>query len=776
MPPQAAEVRPVGPFIRRHGVMLTLLGLTALGGVLRFYRIGIDPLLGDEARTFMRINGSYRELLPTLQTDGFPPLFYELYWWIGQGMPVGSFRLIPGGVYFTPFMMRLVPAICGTLMVPVMYFLARQLLGKRASLLSAAFASCSAYLVFFSRNAKMYMPVWLFIAMNMACFLWWLRAHSRVSWLAWVASGVLMAGTHVTGLIVLALQPLFLLSVRLDNGGTLANPRPARRIVATLPHWKTAIFFVLGLALIGVGPAGYYLHFNKWTQKSGGLAPGAFSEVSTDAKWERNSLGWIAQVQKDRAGPDLFFHSTTEMLTGYEWPSPRVWKEARAGTSVLIPPRVMQLAVLAVSVLLGIIVIGAFPWRRWRPAEPAGRPDNPWWRGVLWLGIWIIVPTYGVFYCRSMKGFVSPAFWLGSAWDLLEAGWLIVLAGMAATCAGLVRWPRVGRWMAIAMVVAGTATVAVAVYRGPMDWFEHWRAILSHPGLLVPLLALSAAVCWFYSGEIARQRMARLGALAGIVGAILILCWAAWMFWTWSYGRAPKDRNLDWQSIWQTRYVAIVWPALAVAVAALLLRLPSRSLRWFAILALVLPNLANVVARVHPGAEIEVPYDRMIADAWAARDRAGATRVFLNVAQFMTDDATISDRTPGAVYYACLVTRAKPTPEEFRGGSFFRQFRRSADFAEDRRAGSGGYRVRDVAAELRARPNLTEIIVWDGPTRERWDPAGGAGAAGAGDRTLVRLGSQWKLVDEQAFRHRGMSFWSWMENDWYSRRRYVRTP
>jgi hypothetical protein len=187
------------------------------------------------------------------------------------------------------------------------------------------------------------------------------------------------------------------------------------------------------------------------------------------------------------------------------------------------------------------------------------------------------------------------------------------------------------------------------------------------------------------------------------------------------------------------------------------MRLPTRTARALAVAALLLPNLANVYARdVSPGAGMEVPYDRMIADVWAARDPAGPTRTFVNVGQFRSRDDTFSDRTPGAVYYACVAERAKPSPRQFNGGEFWAAFRQQVGLAPP------GTRVT-------ARSTTTEVIVWDGPSNAPRT------AAPSDDDVVRSLGPGWTRAEETNLRHRGQSFWSWMEKEWYRRRRYVKS-
>ena len=163
---------------RWHWLALGLIIL--LGGSLRFAYLTRPCLWGDEALTFGRVASGYQDLLDVLQRDGFVPLHYELYWLIGRFFVL------------TPWTMRLVPALAGTLMVPAMYFLARQMLTRQAALAAALLTACSAYMLAYSRDAKMYMDFWLFLTLHIASLLWWLRSGRRVAWLAWVAAGVAM--------------------------------------------------------------------------------------------------------------------------------------------------------------------------------------------------------------------------------------------------------------------------------------------------------------------------------------------------------------------------------------------------------------------------------------------------------------------------------------------------------------------------------------------------------------------------------------------------------
>src|SRR5580700_9242204 len=84
-----------------------LLALTGLSAALCFNRLSYPSMLIDECFTYWRTCGTLGELLDTLRNDAFMPLHYELLNWIRQGFPLGfGFRIVPGGVWLTPSVIR----------------------------------------------------------------------------------------------------------------------------------------------------------------------------------------------------------------------------------------------------------------------------------------------------------------------------------------------------------------------------------------------------------------------------------------------------------------------------------------------------------------------------------------------------------------------------------------------------------------------------------------------------------------------------------------------
>jgi hypothetical protein len=296
-------------FLRRPLVLLTLI--TLLAGVLRFWKIGSPSVWGDEAASWSRACGSWQELTDMLRTTGlFMPGHYVSLWWIKEGFPywghfdpirpddylhgpfVPTHRLVEGGITLTPFWLRLVPTLAGVLFIPAIYFLVAQLLGRKHALRVALFSACSAYLLCYSRDAKMYMQFWFLATLSTACFLWWIdlrqrredgRMRSPLRWLCWLASSCAMVAFSPLSIGVFLIQLLILLTAPRGRWlGLFPIARLAGWTIASIVNgirgkseaWTGFRLAARGLAVpivvyfaIGVGVAGwplydYYNHFN----------------------------------------------------------------------------------------------------------------------------------------------------------------------------------------------------------------------------------------------------------------------------------------------------------------------------------------------------------------------------------------------------------------------------------------------------------------------------------------------------------------------------------
>jgi hypothetical protein len=723
------EATPTPKPIRRH--RWALLALTLLSGALCFNRLSVPPLLIDECFTYWRTCGNLDQLLDTLHNDAFTPLQYELINWIGQGFPIGwGFHLVPGGIWLTPMVLRFFPAICGTLMTPVMYFTARQIFSRRAAIYAAAFIACSAYGLFFSRNAKMYAPAWMLETLTIGCFLWWIRTWQRLPWLCWIAAGIAAAGVHsITLLVLLPLPPLYFVSMGRFKG------------------WRVPML-LLGLAMISVGPAVYYGVFNRWTQNSGGVLPGVVGEPAPDANWQASGLNWIPATGDSVGVP---FTALNNYLSGYYWTD---------FDDLAHPPALIQKFSAAMIALFmttyGLLILGALPWPRgWRTdARESG--DEPWWRVLLWLSIWIVLPVYGFFYCRSVDDFSSPMDWLSSLLQFIAPFWPISLAVMIGLIACMARWPRLAGCVAVALLLAGVVAI-VQTARNRLNWMDY----VGLPGYRAVLVALVPATLFHFSGGSLRQRRNQLLRLLAVAGCIFVLCESAALVWRWLHDLSMrKHPELPWQSLWVVRYVAIVWPAVWLAAAALISRLPTRAIQCAAVVMICSYNVANGLAREY--VQTEVPFDRVLADVYQSQPNSNVRTYF--------DLRSLFDNIyyrPLAAYNACLAARLNPTPKEFRTGNVWPyQWGPIVVEFKNRCIYNPSVSAEKIRTDMAVSPQVNRVIVW-----EMAHP--NLPGFLFPDSAARGLGQGWHVVSDEAI----VTHWYWTWADVWSmrRREFVRT-
>lgn len=634
---------------QRDAIVLALF--TLIAAAIRLTNLSRPALLPDDAFTFWRVCGSFRDMVETLRDDGFTPLHYEALWWLKQGCPLpGGWRVFADGLYPSPTMLRAWPTFCGTLMPMAMYFLGRQMLTRRASLIAAAITVCSAYMLWFSRDIKMYAPLWLFTTVGVASLLWWLRTRSVTAWLCWVAATQAAVGLHMTAMLVVALTPLFVLTSR-----TLGV--------------KSVLLALLGLGIIGAGPAGYYAGFNKWTEKSGGVMPGTTGTVKPNTDWDLSGLGWLG---RSPATPGEISSTAMTWATCFETP----WRPERMPTWTYAGYINLSMTVVVVFVL-----IGTFPWpRRWlrRDGGDDDLATEPPWRVVLWLSSWMLLVGYGFYYCRSVS---EPAF-------LNEIFWNDLLPLVAAT------------WL--------LATAAL------LPFSTNRRRTLVNGLCVFASIAAVVGLCW-----VAREGMnaARAAAMA-------------------------RNPGLSWETIWHTRYVAIVWPAFVLAIAALLDRVPTWPLRTLAVGVFIAVNLVNGGRRIFH--DTQYRFDLVWADVWQdRRDVPGDTLTFVGTGLGGPMPVPPYWRMVPA-YYGVTTGRLHTTPPEFRTGkqwpfvygSVFGEIRAKVNIRET----SSLALVRE---EADASPAARRLIVWSDAV------------TGNGEWPTAIDG--WRLVQENVY----VAYWGW---------------
>jgi hypothetical protein len=704
-----------------------LVAIIIAGAVLRGIALDRPPIWGDEAMTFGRVCGTYRELVASLGHWGFVPLHFSLLWLIGQ------FALL------RPALLRTPPAVFGALTVPALYWLGRELAGRRAALLVALLGACNAYLLSYSRDAKMYADFWLMVTLNVAALLWWLRVRNPLAWWAWVATGVAMLGLQLQGLMVLTLELLIVLSAPRANWPSLLwllvlvlwlplaallvilqplttllyrrNPKLGRILLPRGPigqfmrrklatfAWPPLALFIAGTAIALAAPIAYFTVANHYMEK-----------IDTRG-WRGTGLDWVGEYNEGRTAPELPLYTATAFLTSWEWP--------RASQMDSVNVRTRRLLCGSCIAIGALLALGVFPWRsrrRWaRCAAPADSTDDHRpisdpgplrWRPMLWLSIWIFLPAYGCYLLSLPRG-VTPA----------------------------------------------------QVHARPQDWLTAlWELATAHRAWTIAASAI-AALCVVLSASGFRRQAAGFGRIVLTIAVPLALC--ALLAWA----RVPLDQyaHQHWgspwdehESVWMPRYLAVSFPAVLLATALLLLRLPTRPVRIAAVAFLLIVNVSLYAARVC--AYSEPPTDLIAADITASQNPNGSERTFCKM-----DTIGVGFGAPGSGllhsipmnYYLCIDSGKPSDPSQI-----FAVRDKATIYSPPLLFGMAIYVHHAVATN----PNLRRVIVWDVLPPGQIDQT---------DKVLDAL-TGWRRVQDDLFPVR--DHWTWRDLYVCRRRVYERAP
>ena len=227
------------PWMRAEALPLILLiGLTALGGLMRRYHLGQQSLWFDESDLVMRAHAPLPDLLRNFVHPGENGPLYTLalaVWMKALGI--------------SEIAVRLPSALAGTLAIPASYGLGRAMRGPRLGLIAAALLTVSPYAHWYAQDAKMYS---LLVLLTIAAT-WLLLASVRRGGTRWVAYGVIAAlalGVHAEFVLVLVAHIVIALALWRNGYGEPPSGRSARVLlvligVAALPLIVWGVIFTI---------------------------------------------------------------------------------------------------------------------------------------------------------------------------------------------------------------------------------------------------------------------------------------------------------------------------------------------------------------------------------------------------------------------------------------------------------------------------------------------------------------------------------------------------
>ncbi len=200
-------MRVAGHTVTKYGI--ALLAIVSLGLLLRVYNLGAASVYMDEAFTVAIAKLSVPNLIAADTGDTNPPLYYLLlhYW-------IDLFGTSESAV-------RLLPALFGTLAIPVAYLVGRQLFDREAGIWGALLLAVSSFNIYYAQETRMYSLMVLLALVSMYFFLRLVQQASTAVSVGYVLSTALLLYTHVYGLLILVIQNVYVLTLLL-----LAEHRP----------------------------------------------------------------------------------------------------------------------------------------------------------------------------------------------------------------------------------------------------------------------------------------------------------------------------------------------------------------------------------------------------------------------------------------------------------------------------------------------------------------------------------------------------------------------
>jgi uncharacterized membrane protein len=180
--------------------LLVLTGVTLAGLALR---LAVPRGIWlDEAISIHQANLSFHDMFVNLQyADRHPPLHHVTLWLSVRAFGDGELAV------------RIPSLVAGTLVIPALYLLGRELYDRRTGLVAAAFGACSPLLIWYAQEARMYAFVTLFGLLALLTQLRVIRDGSVVNWALYILATAALLWSHYFGVLLIGVQQLIFVGV-----------------------------------------------------------------------------------------------------------------------------------------------------------------------------------------------------------------------------------------------------------------------------------------------------------------------------------------------------------------------------------------------------------------------------------------------------------------------------------------------------------------------------------------------------------------------------------
>lgn len=249
--------------LRFDPCILALIFLTIFGFVLRIYDLGSQSLWYDEGYTINAAHAVLDRGLPILPS-GF---FYS------HGLLNTAFVSASMGMFGeTEFAARLPSVIFGTLTIPLVFFFARKISGKRLALIAAFLVTFLAIEIAWSRQARMYQQLQFFYILSLYLFYLFIQRRSNKLLVLTIISTICAALSHTYGFSLILVYIAYLLLVNIRNIRKYMNKDLFKRKQTIAFLLCVAILLILGQMFFHVFSSAWGIKMNYFTEYTDYLA------------------------------------------------------------------------------------------------------------------------------------------------------------------------------------------------------------------------------------------------------------------------------------------------------------------------------------------------------------------------------------------------------------------------------------------------------------------------------------------------------------------------
>ena len=309
----------------RHTAHLVLGGLILAGLGLR---LAVPRGIWlDEAITIHQAHLSLHDLFRNLYYgDRQPPLYHLTLWATVRAFGDSEFAV------------RLPSLIAGTLIIPALYGLGRELYDRRTGLIAGALAAVSPLLVWYSQEVRMYELASLFGLLALLTQLRVIRNGAMLNWAAYILATAGLLWSHYFGLLLIGVQQLVFV-------GVLVHRKRIRQPVKPLALGFAYSAAVLALQLVPL--LVFANHQYQVTSSAAGSPSGTYDYLSFYSVLA--TMAWSLWGYQ----PD----ATTVLLAA-------MWPLFLLGSLVLLgrggSRQTMILAAAAIALVVFLIIVSAF--------------------------------------------------------------------------------------------------------------------------------------------------------------------------------------------------------------------------------------------------------------------------------------------------------------------------------------------------------------------------------------------------------------------------------